>query len=331
MMHWIALVLALMPAPPARAEAEGAIAKIVGSFGSEAEEFAGCERSQRKPLVLAAFGGPVRQITFKCQDGAAAVDAYLSYQSRSGEPKKTFLKEAFLRASNPEAEAKLDQIADRVAAGWDDTELAFVKYRDAGAVLELTVSLQGFSWTLLSGATYLEKLKEQRLRQSSVVVSDLISLRLPGAVRQDVALTTFPPGWSLLHLIQDDGSARRVPLRLPAPDNGEVTRLSAFPISADETVIKYQGEAESAFFRIDGATGNLRKLGLTERAIVTKDTETRYALMPSAKAEAGHYAFDLVRVQVTKDAKGGIRSTSERVVGKCTFDVERQDYSCPKL
>lgn len=328
---WLPLFLALLPSAPARAEDEGAVAKIIGSLGSEAEDFAGCERSKKKPLVMAAFGGPVRQVTFKCQSGAAAFDAFLSYQSKSGEPKKLFLKEAFFRATSSEAEILLDQTAERIAGVPGEAELAFAKYRAPGAILELTVSLRGFSWTLLSGATYYEKLKEQKVRQTSVDVAGPVTLRLPGGGKIDVAVTTFPPGWSLVHLIPEDGDAHRVALRLPAPERGRTGKISAFPVSADETVVKFQGEFESEFYRVDPAGPALTRLGLVERATVTKDTETRYALMPAAKAEGPFYAFELVRVEVKRDPKGNLRSTSERVVGRCIYEIARRDYTCPKL
>lgn len=328
---WLSLLVSTLSASPARADDGGVVTRIISSLGSEIDLFADCDRSKKKPLLLAASGGTVRQISLKCRDGAGKFDVYLSYQSKAGEPKKDFLKEAFFRATNPEAEVMLLGVTDKVAEGGGDAELAFVRYHAADTVTDLTVSLQGFSWDLLSGATYHEKLKMQSERQSSVDVTEAVALKIPGKGNAFAAVTTFTLGWSIVHLIQEDGTASRFPVRFPATSNGQPPALSAFPISADEAALKYQGATESAFYRLDPEAKKLVRLGLVERSTVTKDMETRYALMPALKAESPYYVFDLVRVEVKRDAAGNVRGTSEKVLGKCSYDAVRRDFACPKI
>ena len=327
----LSLLVSTLSISPARADDGGVVTRIISSLGSEIDLFADCDRSQKKPLLLAATGGTVRQVSLKCRDGAGKFDVYLSYQSKAGEPKKDFLKEAFFRATNPEAEPMLLAATDKVAEGGGEVELAFAKYRAVDAVIELTLSLQGFSWDLLSGATYHEKLKTQSERQSSVDVTDAIALKVPEMGKVEAAVTTFNMGWSVVHLILDDGRAMRFPVRLPATANGQPPTLSAFPISADEAALKYQGASESAFYRVDPPAKKLEKLGLVERSNVTKDTETRHALMPALKTEGPYHAFDLVRVEVKRDASGNVRGTSEKVIGRCSYDAVRRDFVCPKI
>lgn len=327
---WLTLLLSLLPAPLARAEEAPGVAdpgvavRIVRALGSEIDLFSDCDRPKRKPLLLAASGGTVRQIALKCRDGAAGFDVYLSYQEQGGIRGKDFLKEAYFRSTNAEAESLLRKLADRVGREGTERELAFVRYREADAVTDLTVSVEGFSWTLLSGSTYAEKLKALGEKQSSVQATDPVAVKLPRLGKVEVASTSFSPAWSLVHVMQDDGAVWRVPVEFG------IVALSTLPISAAEAVLKLQSTRDSVFYRVDAVGRKLVKLSLVERSVATKDTETRYALMPSAKTSSPYYAFDLVRVEVRRDAAGNVRSSLEKVLGSCTWDEARLDYVCPK-
>lgn len=336
----LTLLLALLSPSPAQA-ADGVVSRVVASLGSEIDLFADCDRSKRKPLLLAASGGTVRQIRLKCREGNGAFDVYLSYQPKGGEPGTDFLKEVYLKADNDDAEARLAALADQVAGGGSERELAFVRYRSSQAVTDLTVSLGDFSWELLPGASYFEKLRAQNEKHASVQVSGPFTLKVIGTGKVDVAVTTFGseeqspamPGWAVVHWVTADGTAKRLTARLA---HGEIT---AFPLGSDEGALRLAG-VTSEFYRIDATEKKLVKLALAESftdTLASPDCqvkgicrETRYALMPSSKPSPNsYYAFDMVRVEIQRDRVGTVQKSSERVVGTCLYDLGKKDFACP--
>ena len=150
----ISLLLALpLSESEVRADGGGPTSNIAQALGSEIELFAGCDKPTRKPKLLASPGGTVRQIAMLCKDGGT-VEAFLSYQV-DGAGKNEILKEAFFSAKDDGAAVTLARLAKEVATSNLATQqLAFVKGRSPDSLSELTVSFQGFSWDLLSGATY---------------------------------------------------------------------------------------------------------------------------------------------------------------------------------
>ncbi len=354
--YWLAFFC--LTAPLAHAEG-GPVTTIANSLGSEIELFAGCTKEMKKPKLLAAPSGTVRQIALTCREDGD-FDVYLSYQPQGGKPNDDYLKEVFFVAKDDGAEARLAKLVAEIAVdAAGHRQLAFIKYKTADAVAELTLSLDGFSWELLTGVTYLDKLKAFAARQPSVLLSKPVSLKLPEVGQVTVVITTFSvasgahvngPGLSIVHVIGPSGEAlTRFTKQFDGAFGALSGDFSAFPIGKDEAALKYvsaytgQGytSEKSAFFRILLKERSLTLLGLAEGSSNSQESlgcsakgqcrEVRYALLPSEKSTGDFYTFNLVRLEVRRDKKGNVQKSAEKVQGTCAFDAARKDYNCPKL
>jgi hypothetical protein len=253
-------------------------------------------------------------------------------------PKGGKVGEVFVRAQEDGvAKALAAELGDFLAQPPGAAELAYVRYDGALKVTALTLSQGEFSWDLLPGATYEDKLKEQARRNpEGVQVSVPIRLMLPDLgqdhLGQDLhqgraVVTTFVfggahaegPGPSIVHVLGDDGKpVARIPARFPGAFGGLAGSFTPQPLGSKETALKYSSSyvgqgvvSEHSFiYRLDVPGRKLALLALAEGGSSNLQSpaclgrgdcrEIRYALIPANGKGSGKSQGDYFTFNVDR-------------------------------